>query len=243
MRVSELPDVERPGYKLRYLGADMLSNMELIQLITGARDFEAAEAILSESGGLSLMRKMTAPELMKIAGVSEAAACRLIAASELGARFMAETPYRRQRIFEAEDVYKIFAAEFSGEKQEIVKALLLNAKYEVIGTEVISKGGIVSAIVQPRDVLRPAVKRGATGVIVVHNHPSGDPTPSADDLNATVEIEKAGEIIGIKLIDHIVIGMGRYMSVMDQKSLGSPGQSKSLVADSKDIDRGEERER
>jgi len=116
MRVNELPDVERPGFKLRYFGAGVLSNMELIQLLTSVKDFGSAETILSESGGLECIRKMAAPELEKNASVSETAACRLIAASELGARFMAETPYRRQRISEAEDVYKIFAAEFSGEK-------------------------------------------------------------------------------------------------------------------------------
>jgi len=237
MKVSELPDVERPGFKLRFFGADRLSNTELIQVVSGVKDFESVEAILADSGGLTFLRKMTSPELEKIAGVSETAACKLIAASELGARIMAETPYRRQRIFEADDVYKMFAAEYSGEKQEIVKALLLNAKNEVIGTEVISKGGIVSAFVQPCDVLRPAIKHGAIAIIVVHNHPSGDPTPSSDDINATAQIDKAGDLLGIKLIDHIVIGMGRYTSMRDHDLIGTIDQSSSLVADVKERER------
>jgi len=113
----------------------------------------------------------------------------------------------------------MFAAEFSGEKQEIVTSLMLNAKYEVIGRETISKGGIVAAQVEARDVFRPAIKRGATGLILVHNHPSGDPTPSESDLNVTTEIEKAGNLIGVKLIDHIIIGKGRYTSLRDTNVL------------------------
>jgi len=243
MRIKDLPDVERPSFKLRHFGAEGLSNIELIQLLTGAKDFEAAEAILAESGGLPLMRKMAVEELENISGVGEASACKLIAASELGARIAREVPYGRQRIFGADDVYKMFSSEFSGEKQEIVKVLLLNAKYEVMGREAISRGGIVSAFVQPRDIYRPAVKRGATGIIVVHNHPSGDPTPSRDDLNATADIEKAGEIIGVKLIDHIIIGMGRHVSLRDMNVIGDFDCSRSLVADVKDRDRSEERER
>jgi DNA repair protein RadC len=113
----------------------------------------------------------------------------------------------------------MFATEFSDEKQEIVTALLLNAKYEVIGRETISKGGIVSAHVEPRDVYRPALKRGSTGIILVHNHPSGDPTPSEEDMFATDHIEKAGELLGVKLIDHIIIGKGRHTSLRDREKI------------------------
>jgi len=237
MRVKDLPDVERPSFKLRHFGAEGLSNTELIQLLTGVKDFKAAEAILVESGGLPLMRKMAVEELEKIEGVGEASACKLIAASELGARIKSETPYGRQRIFGADDVYNMFAPEYSGEKQEIIKALLLNVKYEVIGIEIVSKGGIISAFIEPRDVFRPAVKRGATGIIVVHNHPSGDPTPSKDDLNATAKLEQAGDMIGIKLIDHIIIGMGRHISLRDMNVIGIDDYTKIRVADPKEKER------
>ena len=219
--IRELPAVERPREKLFGQGVRLLSNTELIALLIGSGTREASAITLagrvlaSTESGLTALKAASPEELLAIKGIGEASASRILAAAELGSRIAAETPYTRQRIFGADDIFKMFASEFTGEKQEIVKALLLNAKYEVIGQEVISKGGIVSAFVQPRDVYRPAVKRGATGIIVVHNHPSGDPTPSKDDLAATKEIEQAGEMLGVKLIDHIIIGTGRHVSLRD----------------------------
>jgi len=219
--IRELPAVERPREKLFGQGVKLLSNTELIALLIGSGTREASAITLAgrvlaaTESGLTALKAASPEELLSIKGIGEASASRILAAAELGSRIAAETPYARQRIFDADDVYKMFASEFTGEKQEIVKALLLNAKYEVIGSEVISKGGIVSAFVQPRDVYRPAIKRGATGIIVIHNHPSGDPTPSKDDLAATNEIEQAGEMLGVKLIDHIIIGTGRHVSLRD----------------------------
>ena len=223
--IRELPAVERPREKLLRQGCKQLSNMELIALLIGSGTREAsalalAGQVLAMTGsGLTALKSSSPEELLEIKGIGEASASRILAAAELGSRITAETPYGRQRVFEADDVYRMFAPELSGEKQEVVIELLLNAKYEVIGKEIISKGGIVSAFVEPRDVFRPAVKRGATGIIVIHNHPSGDPTPSNDDLKATEQVEKAGELIGITLIDHIIIGSGRYTSLRDMNML------------------------
>ena len=225
--IRELPAVERPREKLFGYGCKHLSNTELIALLIGSGTREASAITLAgrvlamTEFGLTALKGASPEELLAIKGIGEASASRILAAAELGSRITAETTYGRQRIFGADDVYKMFAPEFSGEKQEIVTALMLNAKYEVIGREVISKGGIVSAFVQPRDVFRPAVKRGATGIIVIHNHPSGDPTPSKDDLAATDQIEKAGEMIGVKLIDHIIIGSGRHVSLRDMNVITS----------------------
>ena len=225
--IKELPAVERPREKLFSLGCKHLSNTELIALLIGSGTKSAsaitlAGQVLAVTGtGLTALKGASPEELLAIKGIGEASASRILAAAELGSRITAETPYGRMRIFGADDVYKMFAPEFSGEKQEIVIELLLNAKYEVIGREVISKGGIVSAFVEPRDVFRPAVKRGATGIIVVHNHPSGDPTPSKDDLTATEQVEKAGEMIGVKLIDHIIIGSGKHVSLRDMNVITS----------------------
>ena len=223
--IRELPAVERPREKLFGQGGKYLSNTELIALLIGSGTREASAIALAErvlamtESGLSALKGTSPEELLAIKGIGEASASRIIAAAELGARIAAETPYCRKKIFAADDVYKMFATEFSGEKQEIVTALMMNAKYEVIGRETISKGGIVTAHVEPRDVFRPAVKRGATGVILVHNHPSGDPTPSEDDMSATEQIEKAGELIGVKLIDHIIIGSGRHASLREMNVL------------------------
>ena len=221
--IKELPPIERPREKLFGQGVKHLSNTELIALLIGSGTREASAITLAgrvlamTDSGLTTLKSTSPEELILIKGIGEASASKILAAAELGARIMAETPYCRKRIYSADDIYKIFATELSGEKQEIVMELLLNAKYEVIGKETISKGGIVSAHVEPRDVYRPAVKRGATGLILIHNHPSGDPTPSKDDIAATKQIEKAGELIGIKMIDHIIIGCGRHVSLRDSE--------------------------
>ena len=225
--IKELPAVERPREKLFGHGSKHLSNTELLALLIGSGIQEASALTLAgrvlamTESGLTTLKSASPEELLAIKGIGEASASRILAAAELGSRIAAETPYGRQRIFEGDDVYRMFAPEFSGEKQEIVTALLLNAKYEVIGRETVSKGGIVTALVEPRDVFRAAVKRGATGVILVHNHPSGDPTPSDDDLFATAQIEKAGELIGVKLIDHIIIGSGRHTSLRSMEVITS----------------------
>ena len=219
--IKDLPPVERPREKLFGQGSKALSNMELIALLIGSGTREASAITLAgrvlemTESGLTALKAASPEELLAIKGIGEASASRILAAAELGARIASETSYGRVRISGADDVYKMFATEMSGEKQEIVSAILLNTKYEVIGRETVSKGGIVNALVEPRDVFRSAVKRGATGLIMVHNHPSGDPTPSEDDLNATAQIELAGEVIGVKLIDHIIIGSGRHTSLRD----------------------------
>ena len=219
--IKELPAIERPREKLFGQGCKHLSNTELIALLIGSGTKEASAITLAgrvlamTESGLTALKEASPEELLEIKGIGEASASRILAAAELGSRIAAETPYARRRVLGADDVYKMFATEFTGEKQEIVTALLLNAKHEVIGREIVSKGGIVSAFVQPCDVFRPAVKRGATGIIVIHNHPSGDPTPSRDDIKATEQIEKAGGLIGVKLVDHIIIGSGRHVSLRD----------------------------
>ena len=137
----------------------------------------------------------------------------------------------------------MFTPDALTQHQEVVSALLLNAKYEVISKEFISKGGIVAAHVEPRDVFRPAVKRGATGVIMVHNHPSGDPTPSEDDIYSTKRISQCGELIGVKLIDHIIVGHGKFSSMRDMQMMefGDPGDSKVAEQKDRERERGTER--
>ncbi|MDR3363938.1 MAG: DNA repair protein RadC [Clostridiales Family XIII bacterium] len=223
--IRELPSAERPREKLFRQGCKQLSNMELIALLIGSGTREAnaitlAGRVLSATeSGLATLKGASPEELLSVKGIGEASASRLLAAAELGARIASEQAFGRCRVLAPEDVYEMFAAEFCGEKQEIVTALLLNARHEVIGRETVSKGGVVNAQADPRDVFRSAVKRGATGVIVVHNHPSGDPSPSDDDLAATEKLEKAGELIGVVLIDHIIIGSGRHVSLRAMRAI------------------------
>ena len=225
--IKDLPVCERPREKLFDYGIKCLSNTELLALLigTGTRGASAVtlagEVLAMTESGLTALKSSSPEELLSIKGIGKASASRILAAAELGSRMVSETPHGRLRIMGADDVYKLLAPDLSGEKQEVVIALLLNAKYEVIGRETISKGGIVAAYVEARDIFRPAVKRGATGLILVHNHPSGDPTPSENDLVSTSEIEKAGELIGIKMIDHIIIGSGRHISLRNMQMITS----------------------
>jgi len=242
LKVSELPDVENPKFKLIHYGAERLSNSELLLVLTGATEYDTANKILAESKQeLSLLRKMTVDELVNVDGVGESTACKVIAAAELGVRIAAERPYGRQRIFESADVYKMLGTEFIGEKQEIITALFLNTKFELIGREAISKGGMVSAHIEPRDIFRAALKRSSPNIILAHNHPSGDPKPSEDDIYATKRISQCGELIGITVVDHIILGQGRYESMRNLGFMEFGDTPNSLVADKNDIDRGRER--
>ena len=241
MKIKDLPEIERPAFRLRYYGPDRLSDTELMQLLAGTNELETANEILEASGGLPYLNKMSIEEFESISGVGEATAMRIVAALELGRRSAQPPPIRKQRILSSDDAYKMFAADALSQQQEVVSALILNAKYEVISKEFISKGGIMAANVDPRDVFRPAVKRGAIGIILAHNHPSGDPTPSEDDIYATKRIEQCGEMIGIKVVDHIIIGHGRFESMRDLNQMEFDGLEQSNVAEIKD--KGHERER
>ena len=243
MKASDLPDAEQPLFKLKFFGAEVLTNTELIQLLTGVKDIGAAADVLNVNGDLFSLHKASLEELEAINGIGEITAGRLIAALEFGRRAATATPVRAKCILTVDDVYKMFTPDALTQHQEVVSVLLLNAKYEVISKEFISKGGIVAAHVEPRDVFRPAVKRGATGVIMVHNHPSGDPTPSEDDIYSTKRISQCGELIGVKLIDHIIVGHGKFSSMRDMQLMefGDPGDSKVAEQKDRERERGTER--
>jgi len=244
MKIKELPDAEKPIFKLKYFGAAMLSNAELVQVITGVKDMDTASRIIAACDDPVYFHKMTMEEFEQVNGVGEATAGRIVAAMELTKRAIQTLPSRNIRIYSADCIYDMFKAEFLGQYQEKVIALLLNAKYNVLAREAISKGGIVAAHVEPRDVFRAAVKRGATGIILVHNHPSGDPTPSDEDIYATKRISQCGDLIGIKLIDHIIVGHSKFRSMRDMglMEFGDVECYKN-VAERKDGDAERSRER
>ena len=216
--IMDLPEAERPREKLLMRGGKNLSNTELLALIIGSGTREASALTLAAKvfahigGGMESLNEISPEELTQIDGIGNATAARIIAAAEFGTRIASAGIVSRNRISCPEDVAKFFSAEFAGEKQEHLYTVLLNAKHEMIGTELVAKGGITSSPAIPQDVFRPAVKRGAAGIILVHNHPSGDPSPSEDDYKVTQRISEAGELIGIKLVDHVVVGVGGEFS-------------------------------
>ena len=243
MNVRELPDTENPVFKLKYFGPQVLSNAELLQLLTGVRDLEVASEVLAKSGGLSYLHKMTTEELRGFAGIGDSMACKIVAAMEFGRRASQVSPIEAVRISRPEDVYDLFSSDYLTQTQEVLSVVLLNAKNEVMGKEIISKGNFTSAQVNPCDVYRPAIKKGAVGIILVHNHPSGDPSPSDDDIYATKRIEQCGDLVGIKAVDHVIIGHGRFSSLksMNMMEFGAAGNQrvseKNVIAKNKERDR------
>ena len=219
MKIKLLPEEERPLEKGMKHGMCALSNSELIALLihTGTRESSAirlSEQILSACHeGIRGLGRMTPQELMEIKGVGRAKACSIMAAVELGKRTARMAPQQTDSIRSADDAAFYMMEELRYEKKEHFRSIMLDAKGHIIAVENVSTGELSSTVVHPREAFSQAVKRSASAVVFVHNHPSGDPTPSEDDLVTTGRLIKAGQILGIRVLDHIVIGDGVYMSM------------------------------
>ena len=220
MQIKEMPVSERPQEKMMYLGPSALSNSELLALVlrSGNKDKSAiqlAEDVLAysanEIGGLG---RAEVNELIELDGIGEAKACSIVAGIELAKRISADrfTTVRRT-VRDCTDVVDILMEEMVYEKREMLIALLLNVKGELESKEIISIGELAATNVHPREVFSPAIRKGAAGIIVAHNHPSGDPSPSEEDILATRRLMEASSIVGIKLVDHVIIGNGTYTSL------------------------------
>lgn len=221
--IKELPSQERPRERMLSIGAEALSNTELLAILisTGTRKESAmslaARIISMEQEGLHFLGSAIPQELAKVSGVGIAKSCQIAAAVELGKRLASKPKDKRIRICSPEDIAPIFMEEMRYLKKEYFRVLLLNTKNEIISTENISVGNINSSIVDPRDVFRPAIRKSAGSVILVHNHPSGNPEPSDADVKVTERLIKSGELLDIKVVDHMIIGDGTYISFKRKK--------------------------
>lgn len=219
--IKDLPAEERPRERLLKTGAGALSNAELIAVLlgggtAGASAVNLAEKILSmDSGGIRILNDCVPEELYKIEGVGPARAACLMAAAELGRRLHAEPKQKRVNISSPESISSLFMSKMRYLKKENFKVLLLNAKNEIIMTDDVSVGSLMSSPAHPREVFSNALRRGAASVILVHNHPSGNPMPSRDDFLLTERLVQAGELLGIGVLDHIIIGDGEYVSMKE----------------------------
>ena len=169
--------------------------------------------------GLAGLGRSTFAELCSQRGLSEAKACQLLAAVELGRRFVSLVPEERAVINSPQDVANLLMAEMATLEQEHLKVLLLNTKNEVLGVHEVYQGNVNSSMVRVAEVLRPALRENCPAIIIVHNHPSGDPTPSADDILVTRQIVEGGAMMDIEVLDHVVIGGQSFVSLKD-KGLG-----------------------
>ncbi len=227
VKIKELPITERPYEKLEMYGEKMLSNSELLAIIikNGTKDYTAVDIsniILSKvNNNLRELQDMPLAEFKSIQGIGKVKAIQLKALCELTKRMSRPINDTKIQIKNTKDIAKIFIDELRHEKREFVKLVLLNTKNIIIKIMDISYGGTSSAHVEPKDILVEAIKIGAPKIILVHNHPSGDPEPSFADFEITNRIEKASKIIGIELLDHIVIGDGSYTSIFLKRGVNN----------------------
>ncbi len=221
LTIKDLPEQERPREKLKLLGAEALSNAELLAVLlgTGTRRESAVELavrLLSISGGLRSLMDLSFEEMVQVKGVGLAKAVQIKAAFELGRR-LATTPREDQgRITNPRLAAELFMEDLRYKKKEYFFLLLLNTKNQVISREEISVGSLSSSIVHPREIFTIPVRKSAASIILVHNHPSGDPTPSQEDLEVTRRLVEGGQILGIAVQDHIIIGDGCYISFKEK---------------------------
>jgi DNA repair protein RadC len=226
--ITRWPATERPRERLLAKGPDALSDAQLLAILlrTGRRDSSAVEValeLLRRVGGLSGLAHCGNEELCAIPGVGPAKVAQLKAAIELGRRAMAVPLSTGTRVSSSRDLFEHFHPMLRDVKHELFKVVLLDAKNTVLKELTVSKGSLTLSIVHPREVFAPAVRESAAAVIFLHNHPSGDPTPSLEDRQLTDRLVEAGRLLGIRVLDHVILGESRYVSFADEGWLKAPG--------------------
>ncbi len=218
---------DRPRERLHSAGASALSTRELLAILVGSGTeansaFDVAGQLLQASdGSLRQLAGLAPAELQRTPGVGPAVTARLQAALELGRRLARESVGERPRIRGPRDVYDLCAPALIDARQEEFHVLLLNAQHAVLRELVVTRGTLDTSLVHPREVFRAAIVESAAAVILVHNHPSGDPAPSREDRDVTDQLVSAGRLVGIPVLDHIVIGDGRYLSFVESGLLAA----------------------
>ena len=226
IKMKDLPEAERPYEKLEQYGAKALTNAELLAIIikTGTKDETAvglAQKVLKlntdEKDNLKFLCDLTVEEFTKIKGIGKIKAIQLKAVCELATRINSVSSYKEKQILRPKDIAEILMERTRFEKQEILKVAMLNNKNKLIRIKEIAKGGGNFVAATIRSILNEAVKIEAAKIILIHNHPTGDPTPSKQDIEFTKNVEQASKILGIQLLDHIVIGDLKYVSIFSMR--------------------------
>lgn len=217
LKIRDMPSEDKPREKLLKYGPSNLSAAELLAVIlnTGSKNEEVlnmATRVLKEYGERALSSQINAINLAKDLGIPELKAAQIVACNELGRRFHQKNRTGLATVRTAKDVYQ-YAHDMASLPKEHLRGLYVNTHYRVIHDEVLSIGSINANIIHPREVFKPALEYGAAAVILVHNHPSGITTPSATDIEITEQLIAAGKIMGTPLIDHVIIGNNKYVSI------------------------------
>ncbi|HET9368962.1 MAG TPA: DNA repair protein RadC [Vicinamibacterales bacterium] len=215
---------DRPREKLRRRGAAVLGDNELLATLIGhgsarANALELANRLLIRSGGLHGLTRLSVDELAGTPGIGPAQASRIQAAIELGRRTLTRATVLRKQILSARDAAAVLLPEHGAHAIERFGVLLLDSRLRVIRAQEISTGTLDATMAHPREVFRPAIASGAAAVVLFHNHPSGDPTPTQEDLDLTRRMATAGEVLGIAVHDHLVLADARFVSIREFRGM------------------------
>ena len=220
-RITDLAEGERPRERLFNLGPQALSNAELIAIllrvgVAGENAVQVGQRLLTNLEGLSGIHRASFVEVQNQHGIGPAKAAQIKAAIELGRRLSLESPETRPAIHSPADAAALVRYEMSALEQEELWVLLLDTRNRVLKTERVYRGSLNSSQVRVGELFKAAIRRNAAAIIVVHNHPSGDPTPSPDDVAITRAIVEAGRLLDMQVLDHLVIGRGRFVSLKER---------------------------
>jgi len=215
---------DRPREKLERVGAGGLGDNELLAIVIGhgvprTSALELANAVLDAVGGLHGLARASPDDLRRVPGIGTARASQLIAAIEAGRRTLVRGRRERVQIKSARDAAMLLVPEFGSRAVEQFGVILLDTKHRVLRTTLLSVGTLDASIVHPRDVFREAASGGASAIVVFHNHPSGDPTPSGDDIALTRRLVTAGDLMGITVLDHVIVAENAFFSMKERDSL------------------------
>ncbi len=220
--IKTWPEDERPRERLIKHGAGALSDAQLLAIVLRSGDagskrsaVDLARTLLGRFGGFRALDRASVSELCEVKGIGPAKAAEVMAALEIGKRFAREEKGPRTMIRTSSDVAKFYFPTMRDLKKEVFKCVLLDGKNRMMKDVTISEGSLSASVVHPREVFNPAVRESAAAVLFVHNHPSGDPTPSEEDIAVTKQLVEAGKILGIRVLDHVIIGDGRSVSFVE----------------------------
>lgn len=219
--LRDVPNEERPRERMQHVGAHALSNAEIVAILlrTGTVAESAtrlAQRLLHESGSLRNLADFSLSQLTAIRGIGPAKALQILAGIELGRRVSRTALHEKPTISSPRDAAMLLMEEMRYLQKEHFVCLFLNTKNEVIAKETLSIGSLNATLVHPREVFRAAIKQSSAAIICAHNHPSGDPTPSREDIHMTERLVEAGRIVGIDVLDHLVLGDGVFVSLKEK---------------------------
>lgn len=238
MSIRTWPKNERPRERLFQIGPEALSDMELlaILIVSGSprgkcTALDCARSIVGRYDDFRSLSGISLNELTSIPGIGPGKASRILAAMEIVRRTVKQQKKQGAQFKDSQDVFSTYFLRMRDAKQEIFTAVMLDSKNRFLCEKKISMGTLNQSIVHPRDVFLAAIRESAASVILIHNHPSGDPLPSDEDLHVTQRMVDAGRLLGIAILDHIIIGEGRYFSFCDEKCLEGPVRKREKELD------------